>query len=153
MFLIVCLFIPIAISFSWVENFLTVFGIDQVTAAHAKTYLTLLLPSVLINSLGDSIDIFLISMGYTNVVCILQLVVIPMHLITCWAFVSRLGYGIAGAAMANNITAILTFACQIIYVNGLDSIKEAWSLPTRRSFQNLKPFIRLAMPGMVMLVI
>lgn len=94
MFLILCLFVPIAVSFFWADNFLMALGIDGVTADHAKIYLTLLLPSVLVNSLGDSIDLFLISMGFNHVVCLLQLIVVPIHLLTCWAFVSRLGLGI-----------------------------------------------------------
>ena len=71
MFLILCLFLPIAVSFFWTESFLKVLGIDGLTAAHAQAYLVMLLPSVLVNSLGDSIDLFLISMGFNNVVCLL----------------------------------------------------------------------------------
>lgn len=82
----------------------------------------MLLPAVLINSLGDSIDLFLISMGFNNVVFLLQLIVLPFHLLTCWLFVSHLKFGIAGAALANNLTAIITFTAQIIYVNRVDKI-------------------------------
>ena len=46
-------------------------GIDEQAAIHAQTYLTYMLPSVLLNSLGDSIDLFLIGMGYNNVVLLL----------------------------------------------------------------------------------
>lgn len=111
MFLITCLFVPIAISFFWVGDFLCFVGIDELTAGYAQLYLTMLLPAVLLNSLGDSIDLFLISMGFNNVVCLLQLIVIPVHLITCWLFVCHFNYGIAGAAFANNLTAVLTLIC------------------------------------------
>ena len=94
MFLITCLFVPIAISFFWVGDFLCTVGMDEQTSGYAQVYLTMLLPTVLFNSLGDSIDLFLISMGFNNVVCLLQLIVIPVHLVTCWLFVSHLNYGI-----------------------------------------------------------
>ena len=71
MFVICCLFVPISISFQFAGEVLTVAGIDPETAMHAQTYLVLLLPAVLINSLGDSIDLFLISMGYNKSVCLL----------------------------------------------------------------------------------
>ena len=70
-FLIGCLFIPIAISFLWVDSFLIAVGIEENASAYAKTYLMTLLPSVLLNSWGDSIDLFLISMGFNNIVCVL----------------------------------------------------------------------------------
>ena len=53
--------------------------------------------------------------------------------------------------MASNITAILTFIGQIVYASKLNSIKEAWYFPTRKTFQNLIPFIQLALPGILML--
>ena len=83
----------------------------------------MLLPAVLINSLGDSIDLFLISMGYNGVVFFLQLVVIPIHLLSCWLLVKHFEYEIVGASLANNITAILTFAGQVVYVTNQKEIK------------------------------
>ena len=70
-FLILCLFVPIAVSFFWVGDFLVLVGIDPEIAAHTHTYITMLLPTVLLNPLGDSIALFLISMGFNNVVCLL----------------------------------------------------------------------------------
>ena len=86
-FLILCLFFPIAISFCGVEWFLTKVGIEADTSYHARTYIVILLPSILINSLGDSVDLFLISMGFNKTVCLLQLIVIPIHLLSCWLLV------------------------------------------------------------------
>ena len=88
MFLIICLFVPISLSFIWADSIYVHIGIDPEVAGYAKTYITMLIPAMLFNSLGDSIDLFLISMGFNNVVCLLQLVVIPIHLFTCWLFVS-----------------------------------------------------------------
>ena len=153
MFLIICMFIPISISFFWVDSLLISLGFDHMTAAYAKEYITMLLPAVLINSLGDSIDLFLISMGYNGVVFFLQLVVIPIHLLSCWLLVKHFEYEIVGASLANNITAILTFAGQVVYVTYQKEIKQAWYWPTRRTFNNLWAFMKLALPGALMLII
>ena len=134
MFLITCLFAPLAISFFWVADFLIMVGIDTMTANYTQAYVTMLLPAMLLNSLGDSIDLFLISMGFANVVCRIQLIVIPIHLLACWVFVSVFELDIAGVAFANNLTAILTIGGQIVYLNRLESIKEAWYFPTTRTF-------------------
>ena len=62
------MFIPISISFFYVDSLLITLGFDNMTAAYAKEYITMVLPTVLINSLGDSIDLFLVSMGYSGIV-------------------------------------------------------------------------------------
>jgi hypothetical protein len=38
------------------------------------------------------------------------LIVIPIHLVSCWLLVVYLDFGLRGASMANNITALLTFS-------------------------------------------
>ena len=71
MFIIVCLFVPIATMIPFSKNILEVIGMDEQVSTYAQTYLNLMLPSVLFNSLGDSIDLFLIGMGYNKVVLLL----------------------------------------------------------------------------------
>ena len=110
-----------------------------------------MLPAMLINSLGDSIDLFLIGMGFNNVVLTLQSVVIPIHLFCCWFFIWHLELDIMGAAIASNVTAFLTFICQLIYVGSKKEVSKAWYLPTRRTFANLIPYLKLAIPGVIVL--
>ena len=108
MFIICCIFIPIAISMFWASDALMIMGMDEQASRHAQTYLTLLLPGMLFNSLGDSIDLFLIGMGFNNVVLLLQITVIPIHFFCCWFFISVNEFGVEGAAFASNLTALLT---------------------------------------------
>ena len=68
---ICCIFVPVAISMFYASDVLISLGMDEQASYHAQTYLTLLLPAMLFNSLGDSIDLFLIGMGFNNVVLIL----------------------------------------------------------------------------------
>ena len=62
--IIFCLFIPIAISFFYIEHLLCLFRIDEETAAFTRQFLTLSLPAVLANALTDSLDLFLLSKGH-----------------------------------------------------------------------------------------
>lgn len=96
-----------------------------------------MLPAMLFNSIGDSIDLFLIGMGFNNVVLLLQSCVIPVHLICCWLFISKLEFGIEGAAIASNFTAFLTLIGQIVYVSKKKVVGEAWYIPTARTLSNL----------------
>jgi len=110
-----------------------------------------MLPAMLINSLGDSIDLFLIGMGFNNVVLFLQSFVIPIHLFCCWFFIWHFKLDIMGAAIASNLTAFLTFICQLVYVSSKKEVSKAWYLPTRRTVMNLGPYLQLAVPGILML--
>ena len=62
--IIFCLFIPIAISFFYIEHLLCLFRIDGEAAAFTRQFLTLSLPAVLANALTDSLDLFLLSKGH-----------------------------------------------------------------------------------------
>ena len=117
MFIVCCLFIPIAIALGFSKEMLVLVGINEEAAIQAQTYLTYMLPSVLFNSLGDSIDLFLIGMGFNNVVLLLQTAIIPLHFVCCWAFISHFKLGLLGVAIASNITALLTLIGQVAYVN------------------------------------
>ena len=133
MFIICCLFIPIAAVILYSKDMLVFFGIDEEASIHAQTYLTYMLPSILLNSLGDSIDLFLIGMGYNKVVLLLQTAIVPIHFFSCWLFISVFELGIIGAAVSSNITALLTLVSQVAYVNQLKSVEEAWYFPTRKT--------------------
>ena len=113
MFIICCLFIPIAAVILYSKDMLIFFGIDEEASIHAQTYLTYMLPSILLNSIGDSIDLFLIGMGYNKVVLLLQTAIVPIHFFSCWLFISVFELGIIGAAVSSNITALLTLVSQV----------------------------------------
>ena len=100
-----------------------------------------MLPAMLLNSLGDSIDLFLIGMGFNNVVLLLQSCVVPIHLFCCWLFIWHFEFGIEGAAIASNLTAFLTLTGQIVYVSTRKEVQDAWYIPTRRTLQNLIPYL------------
>lgn len=62
-------------------------------------------------------------------------------------------WGVMGVAMAHNFTACVTIVLLVVYVSFQSGIKEAWYLPTVRTFENLKEFLMIAIPGVCMLLI
>jgi hypothetical protein len=46
-------------------------GVDEGSAMVASSYVRMMLPGVLLNSFADSIDLFLIPLGYTIPICLL----------------------------------------------------------------------------------
>ena len=76
---------------------------------------------------------------------------IPFHLIACWFFIHRCGYGMLGAAYAETFTGSLTVCLQVIYISTVKEIRAAWYLPTLKTFYELGTFLQLAIPGAAML--
>lgn len=150
-FVISILFIPVCASFFYMSELFNAAGMDANVAGYTETYLTTLLPAVLINCLGDSIDIFLVSMGFSNVVCLIQIAVLPIHILQTWLLVCYFDLGIVGAAISNDITSVLNLGLQLAYVSSLTQIRDAWFFPSRRTFDNLWPFMKLVLPGILML--
>jgi len=110
------IFIPVSIILCFTKQILTSIGIDEASAIVANSYVTTMLPGVLLNSYADSIDLFLIPLGYTVTICILQSLVVPFHIICCYIFVNYFEMGVQGAAIAHNITAFLTIFFLCTYV-------------------------------------
>lgn len=128
-------------------------GIDQASSELAYTYVTTMLPGVLLNSYADSIDLFLIGMNFTFGIVVIQLLVIPVHIGFCYLFVEKYNMGVKGAAQAHNITACCTMLFLFTYATLLKPIKKAWYCPRMKTFQNLKEFLMLALPGVLMLLL
>ena len=103
------------------------------------------------NSYADSLDLFLIAMGYTSAILYIMSFMFACHAFFCYLFVHVGGMGLVGAANAHNLTSLLTCILTTGYISRLEPVKEAWYMPTRQTFQNLWPFLRLALPGMMML--
>jgi MATE family multidrug resistance protein len=92
-------------------------------------------------------------MEHTLGICIIQLLVVPIHIGFCYLFVTKMGMGVVGAAWAHNITATCTILFLLTYASLLKAIKDAWYCPKKQTFYNLKEFLYLAIPGVLMLLL
>ena len=151
MLMITLMFIPVAFGVFYTQSMLELLGVESGPARLAQVYMVTYIPGLLLNSWGDSIDIFLIGMGYSNLIMYIQITVIPFHVLYCYIFIKYLDMDVAGAAWASNATALTTFLIQIVYCQFKESIRPAWFWPTRKTLDNLKGFLKLALPGVLMM--
>ena len=58
-------------------------------------------------------------MGFSNVVCFIEIAILPIHIFQTWLLVCYFDFGIVGAAISNDITSVLNVALQLAYVSSL----------------------------------
>ena len=151
--IITALFVPLCLILTQMPLAFRYFGMDPETSSQALDYVWFQMIGVLLHTIADSIDLMLAAMGYTYIIVILQVSVIPFHIVFCYLFVHYLGLGLLGAAYAANCTAVVTLTLQLAYAIRLKEISAAFYMPTRRAFRNLWQFFQLAAPGSLMLIL
>lgn len=115
--IITVIFIPVSLLLWKTEWILTSVGIDEASAHVAGVYCITMLPGVLLNSYADSIDLFLIPLGYTYSISLVQSLVVPIHIFFCYLFTCVIEWGVAGVAVAHNFTALITIVFLCAYVS------------------------------------
>jgi multidrug resistance protein, MATE family len=131
-FLITLLYLPLLVIMYQTEHLLTAVGIDPKIAFYASEYLNSQRIAMITRAVSESIVLYLTSMNQATVAMLLQIAIIPFHVLFCWFLIPK--YGINGAAYAGNVTGCLTLIVQIIYAQNSKKIKEAWFFPTRQTF-------------------
>ena len=80
LFIILVIFIPVSIVQWNCDTILIRLGIEEESARLACIYVTHMLPATLINSFNEAIDLFLIPLGFTYQICIIQILIVPCHI-------------------------------------------------------------------------
>lgn len=150
-FIMTLIYVPVAIAMWNAGAMLQCIGIDPVVAGHVASLVRNQLVAVYLVSIDEAITLFLTTMEKAYVCMVIQIFTLPLHTFNCWLFISHLQCGIRGAAYAETATALFEFVVYITYASCLKDIREAWFLPTRQTFYNLKEFMGLACPGILML--
>ena len=153
MFIISVIFIPVSFIQWHCDYILKKFGIEPEVAETACMYVSNILPAALLNSFNEAIELFLIPLGYTYSICLIQALIVPFHIVFVYVFLNKMGLGLRGVAYAHNLTASLTFFFICTYLTFQPKIKEAWYWPTRKTFENLNEFLKLAVPGVMMMLL
>jgi len=92
-------------------------GIDKEESEMACTYVCYMLPAALLNSFNEAIDLFLIPLGYTYSICMIQAIVVPIHIVFVHLFLDQFGWGIKGVALAHNLSALSGFILLCTYLS------------------------------------
>ncbi|KAK3023020.1 hypothetical protein RJ639_045014 [Escallonia herrerae] len=116
----------------------------------AGKYAILVIPQLFAYALNFPIQKFLQAQSKIWVMTIISVVVLAFHVLLSWVLVTKLRYGLLGAAMAGNISWWLVVSGQIIYVVS-GYFPEAWTGFSLSAFKSLASFVKLSLASAVML--
>lgn len=94
---------------------------------------------------------YLNSMKKSYIPLYTQTVGTVLHILLCYVFINHLDYGIQGASLATAVTYIFQLVVIMIYAQCQHDIRAAWFFPNKDTFRNLPRYLKIAIPGMLML--
>ncbi|KAK5660305.1 hypothetical protein OQA88_12845 [Cercophora sp. LCS_1] len=121
------------------------------TAALAATYLKTLLLGVPAYMSFESGKRFVQAQGIFHATTYVLFIAAPTNILLNWLFVWHWGWGFHGAPLAVAVTQNMLPLLLLLYVWKVDG-SQAWGGFRRAALKNWGPMIRLALPGMVMVV-
>lgn len=149
-YFLLLLLIPVAIIWLNSEPILALM-IEKESAALAAVYLRIILLGAPAYAAFEGGKRFVQAQGLFHATTYVLLIAAPTNMLLNWLFVWKFGWGYKGAplavALSQNLLPLLLF----IYVWKVDG-SEAWGGFRKAAFRNWGPMIRLAVPGMIMVV-
>ena len=141
---------------------------EKETAALAGLYLKVVLFGAPGYAIFESGKRFAQAQGLFSATLYVLLVCAPLNALLNWLFVwvsvwrsskitqvlmvhQRLGWGFVGAPIAVASTANLMPICLFLYIRFVDGM-ECWGGLSRKAFKNWGPMVRLAIPGLIMVM-
>ncbi|KAK1275991.1 Protein TRANSPARENT TESTA 12 [Acorus gramineus] len=123
---------------------------DHEIAEMAGKFAIWVIPELFAYAVNFPIQKFLQSQSKVWVMTIISGVGLGFHVFLNWVFMTRLGYGLAGAAIAGNISWWLINLAQFIYVI-CGIFPESWTGFSLSAFHSLAAFVKLSIASAVML--
>ncbi|KAF2459062.1 multidrug and toxin extrusion protein [Lineolata rhizophorae] len=124
---------------------------EKDTAALAGLYLKIILLGAPGYAAFESGKRFVQAQGLFSATLYCLLVCAPLNALMNWLFVWQFNLGFVGAPIAVTITENLLPLCLFLYVRFVDGM-QCWGGFERRAFKNWGPMIKLALPGLVMVL-
>ncbi|XP_008797000.1 protein DETOXIFICATION 33-like [Phoenix dactylifera] len=116
----------------------------------AGKYTIWILPQLYAYAMNFPLQKFFQSQSKVWVMAVIAGVVLGIHALLNWIFITKMGHGLLGAAIVGNISWWLINLGQMIYlVSGF--FPEAWNGFSMLAFQNLAAFVKLSLASAVML--
>ena len=81
---------------------------------------------------------------------IAQLIALIIHICLCYIFVRVKNMDVFGLGLATLISYISMYAIVTVHANYIPEIKKAFFWPTKKSYKDWWPYIRIAIPAVVM---
>lgn len=150
-FFLLCLFVPVATMWIFSEHVLRHLVPDPETARLSSLYLKVLtfaVPGFIAFETGKR---FLLAQGHFIATTSVFLIAAPFNILLTWLLVWKLRMGFIGAPISVAATRTLLPVLLALYIKFVDG-SQCWGGFSRRAFTNWWPMIRLAVPGMMMIV-
>ena len=74
-----------------------------------------------------------------------------MHIFYCYLFVIVYKFDIVGVSISSSLTYFSLFCFIHIYLSYRHDLKEMWFWPDKNTYNDLLPYLKLAIPGALML--
>ncbi|XP_043709573.1 protein DETOXIFICATION 33-like [Telopea speciosissima] len=116
----------------------------------AGKYSIWVIPQLFALAFNFPIQKFFQSQGRVWAMTIISMVALAVHVLLNWVLVTKLGRGMAGAAIAGNISWWLIVLAQIVYVVS-GYFPDAWTGFSFSAFQRLASFVKLSLASAIML--
>ncbi|KAK4156532.1 ethionine resistance-conferring protein 1 [Chaetomidium leptoderma] len=149
-YFLLVLLLPVAVVWLHAEPILASM-IGQESAALAASYLRIVLVGTPAYAAFEGGKRFVQAQGLFHATTYVLLVAAPINVLLNWLFVWKFGFGFNGAPMAVAITQNLLPLLLFLYVWKVDG-SQAWGGFRRAALKNWGPMVRLALPGMIMVV-
>ena len=143
--------IPISIVWAFGTEILSHVVPEKETARLAGLYLRVLIFGAPGYAAFESGKRYVQAQGLFSVNMYILLFCAPLNAFLNWLFVWHLGWGFVGAPIAVSITENLLPICLFLYVRFIDGY-QCWGGFDRRALKNWTPMIKLALPGLVMVL-
>ncbi|KZM25953.1 uncharacterized protein EKO05_0009162 [Ascochyta rabiei] len=143
--------IPISIIWAFGTEILSLIVPEKETARLAGLYLRVLIFGAPGYAAFESGKRYVQAQGLFSINMYILLVCAPLNAFLNWLFVWHLGWGFVGAPIAVAITENVLPIALFLYVRFIDGY-QCWGGFDRRALKNWTPMIKLALPGLVMVL-
>lgn len=149
--MVTILFIPIMIFIANTDKIFLAFGFEEHICQHALTFALYKSPYLYFYSIYDATKRLLYNTGYQNVPMVIQVVTTCIHPLWCYLFVDVFDMGIKGPALAQSVSHILNILVLSLYLNRIESFKEAWYWPTVECFKGIGNYMKIGFFSMCLI--
>lgn len=134
----------------FIEDILLLMHVDALTAGYASIYTRNMLFGLYVQAQFDLLRKFMIILGQPLIPMLIQGLTLPLHILFCYLFVNKAGYGIFGVALATNLTFFINFLFVFIAVSYLKVTRQCLTGVQKSTTQKVLPYLVLGIPTAAM---
>ncbi|XP_050223061.1 protein DETOXIFICATION 16-like [Mercurialis annua] len=142
----------IPVSFLWANcgHIFILFGLDMEIATYAQIYILWLIPTILPFGILQCQVRFLQAQKLVLPMLIGTGISSSMHILMCWTFILKFGFGHKGAALSVAISYWMNVLFLAIYIKLSPACYKTWTGFSKAGRENLVDFIKLGIPSALM---